>query len=138
MLLIETIPQHPRPEDRSIFKIPGGSAKNNKETPEETGKREFREETGRKIRSKTELERVVSIVRPGHSKLGYMVDDKLCKGRLYKKGDDLVYERKTRIIGWHWKTFEEALRLIPRASDNDHYHMILLMAREKLLVLQAV
>ncbi|MDB5254539.1 MAG: hypothetical protein JWL80_605 [Parcubacteria group bacterium] len=101
------------PEEYLSVRVPGGGG-NFGESPEDTFRRELREETGLKAKRAAPLHWVYRRRFQAHVKNGFLISRSDCKGSLYKKP---YWDRKTVIVGFRWCTFEEALH---RFSQDGH------------------
>jgi ADP-ribose pyrophosphatase len=131
VLLLKCLHNIPRPEDVISYKLPGGKAEA-EEIPEETARRELREETGLKLPKKVEPLLIYQTQTLEHVKYGFAVNRASCKGSLYK---GVRIDGRTRIVGHAWVSLDRALELIPPSTGNSSHHDVLkaLKARSALL-----
>lgn len=121
VLLLKCLPIPNRPEDEIFYKIPGGVGKNGEE-PEDTARRELKEETGLKIPKKVKLNLVDVEMIGSHTKYGYYVLRQHCNGSIRKIPHN---DRKTRFVGTEWVPIERALELIQPREENRSQHDLL-------------
>jgi 8-oxo-dGTP pyrophosphatase MutT (NUDIX family) len=122
VLLVKCLPVPPRPEDEIFYEIPGGDKKH-AEGPKDTARRETREETGLKVPQKIELREVYLEEQPMHTKYGYQVRRRECKGRLRKDARD---DGNKRIVGYEWVDLSRAPVLIPPGKGIRSQHDFLI------------
>ncbi|MBX4198698.1 NUDIX hydrolase [Candidatus Parcubacteria bacterium] len=130
ILLLKCQPFPNKPEDVPWYEIPGGDYKPQatldapKETPEETAKRETREETGLKIPQNAPIEEFyLEILPSGHKKHGFHVTRKCCKGKRHKTPRN---DGNKRILENDWFKVSDALALIQPGEDGRTQYDILL------------
>lgn len=128
-LVVDSIPTHPSPRDELQTKFPGGGDEEG-ETPEATLRRETKEETGLRIRQKTE---VIQIYRSGngHRKYGFLTERRGCRGSMRKH--DLV-ENDSVVKPPRWMKAGEALKVIHRHLNNESHFHIGLAALERIAI----
>ncbi|MHB1330525.1 MAG: NUDIX hydrolase [Minisyncoccota bacterium] len=125
-LVMNSIPTNPQfPKDLQV-KFPGGGVEGI-ETPEETARRELKEETGFRVRGKTIVHRVYRSESNGHTKYGFVVNREGCRGSLRKvlldEGDSILYPPK-------WVKVSEVLAVIHQHPKNKSHLYIGIAACE--------
>jgi 8-oxo-dGTP pyrophosphatase MutT (NUDIX family) len=112
------LPVPNRPEDEVFYEIPGGDAKG-KETPEDTARREPEEEVGIEIPPSAQLIEVYREEAVAHSKHGFQVRSRECKGSIRKDAHD---DGNKRIVGTEWVDVDEAPNFIRPAPEGRSQH----------------
>ena len=129
VLLLRCLPNMHLAEVEPFYKLPGGSATGN-ETPEETGRREVREETGLKIRLGAPMTRFYAREFERHTKYGLWIWRSHCRGRLNKTPRN---DRKTRILDRIWVSLDKAKLLITPGLRNNTQNEMLQILHESLM-----
>jgi 8-oxo-dGTP pyrophosphatase MutT (NUDIX family) len=118
VLLLKCLLVPPRPEDEIFYEVPGGDKKSAEE-PEVTARRETKEETGLKVPKKVKLRKVYLEELRWHTKHGFQVRRRECRGRLRKDAHD---DGGKRIVGYEWVDVRDAPSMVPPSKDSRSQH----------------
>ncbi len=129
VLLLRAMPNMHIAEEEVHYRPPGGTAEG-KETPEETARRETRQETGLKIPSSAPLNLFYKREFGRHTKYGFWIMRSDCRGSYNKF---TRHDRKNRIIGRTWVPLDEAQNLIPPSEKGSTHNEMLRMLYESLM-----
>ncbi|MBX4200238.1 NUDIX domain-containing protein [Candidatus Parcubacteria bacterium] len=97
VLVLDSTPTNPDFPDDVQTKFPGGGGEEG-ESPEDTARREFKDETGRSIREDAKLKPIYSRLVADHHKVGFLVHESDCEGQLDEvprlEGDSIINNRR--------------------------------------------